>query len=164
MALSAPALTAKERRGHDVAVTKKDGTVMEGELLAVRGSGLILMLEAGTAGVEVDLKEVSDVTIVKKSQLGRGLAWGGLIGAGAGAAVGAAVWKPDQPGTWSLMRISRGQLAVYGALALGAIGLVVGGLVGAGAGVNEKIEIDAADPISIGRVVGRLQPLARDRS
>ena len=56
-----------------------------------------------------------------------------------------------------------GEAAALCGTLLGGLGAIVGGLIGAGAGVDQKIEISSADPISIGRVVAQLRPLARDR-
>lgn len=161
LALLAPGLAAKERRGADLLVNKRDGSLMEGELLAVRGNTLILMLEANSAGVEVELKEVATITVVKKSKFGKGLLWGTLIGGAAGAVIGSASYKPSPH---LLLNNSRGEAAAYIAIFLGGIGAIEGGLAGAGAGKDERIVIAAGDPISVGRVVGRLQELARDRS
>jgi hypothetical protein len=43
VALLAPALGAGERRGAQVIVTKREGGILEGELLAVKGLDLVLL-------------------------------------------------------------------------------------------------------------------------
>lgn len=62
LTLIVPAATAKQRRGAELVVTKKDGQAVQGELLAVRGIDLILRTGAGR-GVTVSLKEV-DLSLI----------------------------------------------------------------------------------------------------
>lgn len=98
LVLLAPVLGAKERKGALLAVRKTDGTVFEGELLAVRGINLIMINEAGSVDFEASLKEVETVTVIKKSKFALGLGVGILAGGVSGAALGALAIKRGSDG------------------------------------------------------------------
>ena len=69
-------LTAKERRGADLLVQKKDGQSVRGELITVKNSSLLLLPESGS-DVSVDVVDIKFIKVAKKSKalLGAGLGW-----------------------------------------------------------------------------------------
>jgi len=90
-------LYAKERRGAKLIVTKKDGQQVEGELITVKPSSLLLLNTEGK-DVSVDIRDIKVIRIVKKSKalLGAGL---GLIILGGGTALSIAIfgaWESDE--------------------------------------------------------------------
>jgi hypothetical protein len=161
LALLAPGLGAKERKGALLAVRKTDGTVFEGELLAVRGINLIMINEVGSVDFEASLKEVETVTIIRKSKFALGLGVGILAGGVSGAALGALAIKRGSDGG---IGPSNSWFRTFFVGCGAALGGLVGGLIGAGAGKNEVLTIVSTDSISIGRAVAQLRRLARDRS
>jgi hypothetical protein len=80
--LSLPA--AKTRHGATVEVTMVDGRLARGELLAVRNDSLLVYDRAADQGQNLDLKQIDQVNVVKKSKIGLGLA----IGLGVGLVLG----------------------------------------------------------------------------
>jgi hypothetical protein len=86
--LIAPAgLSAKEKRGARLLVTKLDGRLSEGELIAVKPDSLLLL--SGGTDVSVGVAEIKCVRIVRPSKIGRGTLLGGLGGVLVGGALGA---------------------------------------------------------------------------
>ena len=88
LSLVAPAgLSAKDRRGATVIVTRSDGEAVEGELVAVKPESLLLLSAAGNART-VDRADVRSVRIVRRSRAGLFAGIGGAAGlAGMGALV-----------------------------------------------------------------------------
>ena len=86
-------VTAKEKKhGAQLSIQKKDGQEIRGELLTIKGSHLLLMDSSSLSGVTLDIGEISRIQVVKKSKFfknaGKGLLWGGGIGAVLGFAQG----------------------------------------------------------------------------
>jgi hypothetical protein len=90
LASLAPLLDAKERRGAQLAISKKDGTVVKGELLAVKEENLLIMDGSTPGGVTVSLKDALLVKVIKQGKaaliLG-GVFIGGAIGGATGYAI-----------------------------------------------------------------------------
>lgn len=77
-------LYAKERRGVELVIEKKDGQQIKGELIAIKESSLLLMDSETGADVSVDVGNISTVKIVKKSKALKGagiefLTFGGIV-------------------------------------------------------------------------------------
>jgi hypothetical protein len=170
LALLPPVLSAKERRGAHVLVTKYDGTMIQGELLAVRAERLIIMEESISIGVTSNLMDVQSVQVVKKPKIGTGIGLGLLVGAAAGVAVGilaaadneSSTFSLDHGGRYSLSLFSRGQWIKGGVLSLGTIGAVLGGII-AGGDSRRNVVINISSPEEIEKTILRLRELARDQ-
>jgi hypothetical protein len=80
--LSLPA--AKTRHGATVEVTMNDGSQFEGELLAVKADTLLIYDQNGKQGKILELLQIAQVKILKKSKILKGLG----IGLGVGLAIG----------------------------------------------------------------------------
>jgi hypothetical protein len=83
-------LYAKERRGAKLIITKKNGHQIEGELISVKPTSLLLLNTEGT-DVSIYIEDIKVIRVVKKSQVGKGMLYGFLIGAGGGAFIGLVV-------------------------------------------------------------------------
>ena len=156
LAFLAPVLGAKEKRGAELVISKKDGAVVKGELLAVKEEDLIIMDESTPGGVTVSLKDARSVKVVKHGQTV--LVLGSAF---IGGAIGAATGYATQTGQHGLLAgYLKGPAAGIGA----GIGVLAGALVGAMIGSDKTLKIANADPGSIRSVIDQLRPLARDRS
>jgi len=125
--ISPPGLPAKERRGAKVVVTRLDGRSVEGELIAVKPDGLLLLSAAGSDQT-VALADVRSVRIVRRSRAGRFALLGGAAGA---AGIGALV-------------LSGGGDVDYGAekVLIGAgVGAVAGFLAGMVKGIDSEFTV-----------------------
>ncbi len=69
-------LLAKERRGANLVITKKDSRQVKGELIAVKENSLLLLDSESGADVSIDIADIRIIRIVKKGAL-YGLAIGG---------------------------------------------------------------------------------------
>jgi hypothetical protein len=82
MTLADLPLAAKERRGATVEVTMTDGSLLRGELLAVKADVLLIFDHDANQGKSIDIRQVARVKILNKSKLGLGLAIGCVFGLG----------------------------------------------------------------------------------
>jgi len=73
-------LYAKEKRGADLIIQKKDDQQVKGELIAVKKNSLLLLDSESGADVSVDIRDIKVITIKKKSKA--------LLGAGIGSGIG----------------------------------------------------------------------------
>lgn len=157
LVLIAPFGAAKERTGAFVVAAKRDGTVVQGELLAVRGEKLILREASTGQGVTAELREVSYVTYSRRGGFGRGAGKGFLFAGLGGVALGSIADNDSAS-------LHGASLAAASGLTLGAIGAVVGGLVGALSRSEKTIAVDRTEGADLTAVASKLRQVARDRT
>ncbi len=93
MTLSA-SLYAKEMRGAELIIIKKNGGKIEGELIAVKQDSLLILTKWSERNDSIDIADVEVITIVKKSKALLGSYLGVLVCGGGGALIGYEVgWK-----------------------------------------------------------------------
>ena len=154
LAVLAPGLQAGARKGADVIIKKRDGQVLRGELLAVRGEDLVLMDASTSSGITASLRDIGTVTVVKTTPKKTGeLAAAGAIGAALGLLIFPQSTNPADAET---------HLTPAGAAMAGAIGGVFWGAMIFGSGSNKDIKIEKVDPGSIAKIGDRLKKYARD--
>ncbi len=149
-------LIAKERRGAELRVVKKDGRKVEGELIAVKGNVLLLKLSYSSYDVSIDIDDVNVIKIMKKSKTLLGAGIGFLTGAGVGAIVGIAVDEVFYPSDfiWGPQ-----QSALLGGAIGGLAGAIVGGSIGAGK--EPTIKIEGRSPKEIKEALEKLRKKSR---
>ena len=112
-----------------------------GTVVSVTSDTLVLRHGAGLATQSVGTSDITALEVSKGtySRKAKGALWGTLIGAGAGAALGAATYqkpKCNDPQGFGCFYIfgpdTRGSDAAFGGIAGGILGAVVGTLVGMG--------------------------------
>ena len=124
-------LYAKERRGVKLIVTKLDGQLIKGELIAVKPNSLLLLDTEGK-DVSVDIVDIKVIKIVKKSKVLLAAGLGFLIGAAVGAAAGSQL---SEAWWWE----SGTEIcAVIGGFAFG----ILGGLIVSSEGKDKTIQIE----------------------
>lgn len=132
--LAAPGgLSAKERKGADLVVTKLDGTLVSGELIAVRPDSLVLLAISG-ADVSIGSAEIASVRIIRPSKIGTGALWGGLGGVLAGGILG------------GLASNDFDSLGALGIVIWGSVFGAIGGL--GGLGVGTLMSVDTVVPFA----------------
>ena len=148
-------LYAKERRGAKLIVTKKDGQQVQGELITVKPNSLLL-LDAEGKDVSVDIEDIKVIRVVKKSQVGKGVLTGTLIGAGLGVLLGGMLglkFKGDDRDILLAM-------AFFGAIGV-AQGVLVGGIIGAVSKGSKTIQIEGMSDLEISEALDKLRKKAR---
>jgi hypothetical protein len=90
------ALTAREKRGEWLRIEKTDGSVVEGELLKVSGETLFLYDEFSQHGCQVNVGDMLQFGLRRKTDVLGGLGIGLLAGIGAGLA-GGMLFKSKEP-------------------------------------------------------------------
>jgi hypothetical protein len=149
-------LFAKERKGADLIVQRKDGTQVRGELIAVKENSLLLMERDSGADLTIDIGDISAITILKKSKYLSGAGLGFLIGAGAGAIHGA---------TAANINDSRFGWTVLFAAVLGCAGALLGFIVAfAASGKTKVIQIEGKSDSEIKEILEKLCKKARIRN
>ena len=146
-----PLLEAKDRQGSHLKITNKDGGQLEGELIAVKPTALLL-LSGGGSDVSADIAGIDTIRIVKKSKAVTGM----LIGLGAGAVVGGIIGATEK----SDIITPAGDI-LLGAAVLGAVGLVAGGVTGLIISRPETIKIGGMDESGAKAALEKLRKQAR---
>jgi hypothetical protein len=143
-------LMAKERRGAELVVQKKDGRQIRGELIAVKQASLLLLDSQSGADVSVYTNDVNVIKIMKESKTLLGASLGLLIGGAVGTIIGYGseriFWHEGE--NWA----PKG--AVIGSLAGGAIGAMI-------ASKPKTIQIDGKSPEEIRKALQELHSQAR---
>ena len=152
-------LYAKERRGAKLIITKKDGQQIKGELITVKPNSLLLLDTEGK-DVSVDIGDIKVIRIVKKSKIGKGALYGGLIGGGLATLIAVKLSARGEGWEWfGGDGTTGGEFALYGIIA----GLIIGGFFGATAGTGEAIQIEGMPPKTIEFYLAKLRKKARIR-
>lgn len=149
MAIVCQPLPARERRGSTVEVTMTDGSMVRGELLAVKSDALLVFDSDAGQGKAIDLTQVDRVKVLKKSKFGEGL----LIGLG--VAVGMSVIiqskKKNEFGF------------VFTFIGIGSQTALFGGIIGAVAGIDTKIPLAGVSSQDILFNLKQLKRYAREQ-
>jgi hypothetical protein len=143
-------LSAKERRGANLVVTRLDGSQVAGELIAVKRDSLLLLSYGRDESI--DLADIKSIRIVRKSRAGKGALYGFLAGA-----VGGALWgSANQAPMWG-----NDTVWVAGAY-YGAIGLLSGLLLGSVAGVDSSFTVAGKPEAVVNEYWVKLRTHARE--
>ncbi len=152
-------LYAKERRGAKLIITKKDGQLIEGEIITVKPNSLLLLDTEGK-DVSVDIADIKVIRIVKKSKAGKAALLGGLFGGLSGALVAVYTYEEAWTGAGVGVPILYG--LILGAIG-GGIGALIGALSGAIAGTDKTIQIEGMTDSEIQETIDKLRKKARIR-
>jgi hypothetical protein len=152
-------LYAKERRGAELLITKKNGGKIEGELIAVKENSLLVLTKWTGRDVSVDIADVEVITIVKKSKLLLGGSLGVLVCGGAGALIG---YEIAQPRGFALVDYSTLGIILGGVIGL-LVGGLIGGFIGSSLGKDKKIQFEGMTDLKIRETLEKLRKKARIR-
>ncbi len=152
-------LYAKERRGAKLIITKKDGPLIEGELIAVKQNSLLL-LDTDGKDLSVDIADIKVIRVMKKSNVGKGALYGLLISGAAGALLGFASGD-DESGF--LLNFTAEEKALIAGASLGITGLILGVTIGATSGKDKTIQLEGMSDSEIQEALDKLRKKARIR-
>lgn len=152
-------------QGKEVAILLRNGHKVDGELLSVRDSSVLLAVQSipgddnlftSVAGVaEIPNRQMVAVTVEGKSRVLLGVGLGLVGGTLAGAVIGGAAGASREPSLESGLNTAAGTLV--GAMVGGLAGLAIGLVVGAGMSQSDQ----SIAPNSFGEAHRALQRLAR---
>jgi small nuclear ribonucleoprotein (snRNP)-like protein len=160
-----PASLYAKKRGAKLIITKKDGQLIKGELIAVKPNSLLLLDTEGK-DVSVGIADIEVIRFVKKLKTGRTEALIGLlIGAGGGVILGIVLTEPEYIPSWDITR----DLTLINALILGLSFGFLGGILGYIFGQSEektykKIRIEGMTDLEIQETMDKLRKKARIRN
>ena len=147
-------LYAKERRGAELIITKKNGYQTEGELITVKPNSLLLLNTEGK-DVSVDIEEIKVIRVVKKSKALSGSLVGFLIPAIiTGLLFLLATEIEESEGVGFLL-----PLGLVGSCA----GALIGGISGAIEGIDKIIQFEGMTDSKIQETLDYLRKRARVR-
>ena len=132
-ALLFSSLAGMDDHGANVVVTKEDGTLTKGELLAVKRNALVVSAGETSPGesVSIAIEEIGKVKVIKYSNVGKGILWGALIGGGLGVVGGLIVpYNQNQAYPYSII----------GGLLFGVLGAGIGAAIAGGGNETFRFE------------------------
>jgi hypothetical protein len=144
-------LSAKERRGADLIVTRLDGSQAAGELIAVKRDSLLLLNNVGR-DESIDLAAIKSVRIVRRSRAGLFAGIGGAAGAAVGAAVGIYKGGGDD---------ESGPASIRGGVVYGALGALAGLLAGSMVNSDTHFTVAGKTPEAVAGFWDELQAYSR---
>ena len=141
--------SSKERKhGAKLLITKRDGQLIEGELITVKPNSLLLLNTEGK-DVSVGIADIKVIRVMKKSKASLGAGIGLLIGVGPGALIGYKVgWETSKGALWG---------GVVGGLAAA----LIGGFIGISLGKEVRIQIEGMTDSEIQEALEYLRKKAR---
>jgi hypothetical protein len=145
-------LSAKEKRGANLIVTRLDGSQLSGELIAVKRDSLLLL--SNGRDESIDLADIKIVRMIKKSRSGKGALYGFAAGAGSGAILGLILDMPLEDDYPLALIVASGAF-------LGAIGALSGLLVGSMAGVDSSFTVAGKPETVVNEYWDKLRTHAR---
>ena len=147
-------LMAKERKGAQLAIQKKDGQQVKGELITVKPDSLVLLDAETDYDVSVNIQDIQTIRILKKSKAYEfGLA-AFLIGAAVRGAAHSGVRREEQGEEAT-------QHFVGSTIVIGVITGAAGILVGMVFGIDKTIEIEGKSDAEIDAALEKLRKKAR---
>jgi len=154
-------LGASAKTGAQLKIVTKDGTIVQGELLAVKGHSLLVDGGNYATGAAIELDDIRDLVMVGKSRTlagsGIGMLGGGLVGVIIGAG------QPVQETGWLAMPgLHRAGNIALGAGIGAAAGAIVGALLWTLARQNEPLIVASVCKIEPGELLKKLRSVAKD--
>ena len=149
----------KERRGADLFIQKKNGLSVRGELITVKRHSLLLLSPRG-ADVVVDISDIENIRITKKSKFWVGAGIGFAVGFGGGA-VGGFTNGDDPPGESGSYRLIGSGRAFYQATLFGVLGTLLGMGLGEAMSADRTIPLGEKPPSQIAVELEKLSRRAR---
>jgi len=147
------------RKGALLKVHKTDQQVVEGELVAVRETKLILV-DSASRDLAVDINEVNLITIDKKGHSWLGAGLGIVLGGIVGVAIAPSKRVED---IWEIpiLPVEEGMSKTGYGLAGMLAGGILGGLIGAALGSDSQIIVVKMGPAERERLLSKLRSKAR---
>jgi len=162
--LPSGALFAKERQGAELVITKTDGTIIKGELIAVKKNSTLLLESSSRIGGSIDVSEAKIIKIVKGSNTGVGVFFGLLAGGATGAIIGHSIGsnEPEQDPVGNFFRPLTEAVGTVIGVAIGVFaGSLLGGAIGGSIQNYETFGIEGKSQEQIDLVLRILRSKAR---
>lgn len=164
----------EKKRGALIVITKKDGQLIQGELIAVKQDSL-LVLDTEGKDVSTYIIDIKFVRIGGKSGISQGMKIGFFIGGLSGVIIGASTKKEEEEEIPIFLYIffpilllvpifERVGNTVIGGSIGGGGGLIVGGVLGGVVEKTRRIRIEGKSQEEIDEIIEKLRKKARVRN
>lgn len=156
-------LYAKEKRGAELILQKKDGTQIKGELITIKTNTLLLLDSETKTDKSIMINNIKVITVLKKSKVWTGAALGGLAGAGAGVITGF-ISGDDEYNPYQTLNWTAEQKAIIGGILYGFVGALGGMLIFTifhEISGKETIQLEGKSPEEINEALNKLRKKAR---
>lgn len=147
-------VAAQQRQGVTLLVFEKDGGSIQGELIAVKTNSLLLLSSEGRDET-INIDQVKEIRVVKKSKWLLGAGIGGAAGALGGALLLNNIWYVEHGDK------TKGEAALQSGIVFGSLGLLLGGMTGAFAGQDNIYKVASYQQTEIQVVLKKLAKQAR---
>jgi len=157
-------LFAKERKGAELVVELRDGQQVRGELITIKKDALLLLNPEG-ADIGVNIDDIREIKVLKKSKALLGVGFGFLVGGSSGVLIGLAMGDTEQSEGFDptmFWETAEFKALLFGLLG-GMLGAVIGGTIGASAGASETIQLEGKSEAEIKEILVDLHKKARVR-
>ncbi len=154
-------LSAKERRGAIIVITKKDGTQFQGELIAVKQNSLLILVPSGK-DVSFGIEEIMAIRIVRRKF--RPLRIGGLVsGAVIGSYIGISIIVKAGEEAVELGKVAVVWVGIILVPLFATIGAALGILPAVLTDIKAKFQIEGMTDSEIQETLDKLRKQARIR-
>ena len=146
----------KRKLGAKLWIQKKDGKLIQGELIAVKQTSLLLLESKSAEDVSIDIRDINIITVENwKSGFWKGASIGALIGAGSGALIAIVGMIASNNWEWA------GIIGVFAGCGV-PVGFIIGGIAGTSSTAKYKeIQIAVMSQNEIERILKKLRRRAR---
>lgn len=152
---------ARERKGADLYIQKKNGHYERGELIAVKPNSILLLDRYSGVDVTIDIGEIDLFRIERKSLAREGAYIGLFLGVTAGLlSAEREVEKEQKKNNLIVGMFAPGVYLVYGLL-YGLAGLIIGGISGKLISANSIIKFEGKSESEIQEILEKLRKKAR---
>ena len=148
-------LAKKQKTGAYLFILKEDGQVIEGELLSVSASSLLLMTNGTNTEATVDISEVQEMRIKRKKNFWKGFLKGGWIGLVGGTVTGFCFCSHEPEG------LRHGGCTIASGIIFGVYAALVGGIFNVTAKKFKKIPVISKSPGEMETLLKQLREMAR---
>lgn len=145
----------KQKTGAHLFILKEDGQVIEGELLSVKDSSLLLMTSGTNAEATVDITEVQEMRIKRKRNFWKGFLKGGWIGLAGGTVTGFCFCSHEPEG------LRYGGCTIASGIIFGIYAALAGGIFNVAARKFKRIPVISKSPGEIETLLKQLREMAR---
>jgi hypothetical protein len=154
-------MRAKNIRGAEIEIQKTNGSIISGELIAVKKDSLLLVDSETSFDVSVNINQIQVIQVLRKSQSKLGALSGLLVGGAIGAATFGRSGSGNNDDCDCPNANSSSQRNIVGGVLTAGLGAVVGAIIGTAVGQDKIIVLEGLSPEQKELALEKLRKKAR---